>query len=379
MRRVDPSTMRAACVLLAAVLTAAAWAAHAKGGGSKDKGGQEAAGKTAQSDSQKHFDAGVELYMGKKYAEALEEFRKAYEISGHWAIRYNIASCYLELGKVAEAVDELWRFLDEGKDQIDEARREEALELIGQAMKKVARVKIIADTTESQLVIDGKEMAWPEPGQPVYVSPGVHDIEVKQEDKESWKSRMDLKAGGEVVVEVNLKAMPKSKGKGAAGGPILKGKFETVGYTLEGPKGHRTGGKEKEAGLLLKEKKIQREWFWVSAAGLIATSLAAAALTVTTEVTRQDLEDIYAEFQRRESNGTLTQEYYDWATGERRDLLDRGNACSQAQAALWIAAGFFAAATVALAIFTFGKEKPKVGAGFAPLRDGGAAQLVIEF
>jgi tetratricopeptide (TPR) repeat protein len=319
-----------------------------------------------QDPSQQAFQEGVKHFLEKDYEKALEAFKKAFSLNGHWAVRFNIANCHLELEQYADAMDELWSFLEEGGDQIDQSRRDEAMKLIEGAMKQVAKVKIKVDLAGSGLFIDGEPETWPEGDEPLYVNPGVHDIEVRHENEEAWKSTVELKPGEVYYVEVTLKGGGKTVGKktGKTKAPGKKGKYESYGFSLEGPKGLRSGEKEKHAAELLKEKTVHKGWFWGSAAALGATAVLAAVMTVMTDVTQRQLDDLYDEIDRRRAEGTYTAEYYDEAVKERQDLLDKGDAYSQAQAVLWIGAGFFAATTLTLAIFTFrGKAEKKARVG----------------
>ena len=66
------------------------------------------------------------------------------------------------------------------------------MKLIEDAMKQVAKVKIKVDLAGSGLFIDGEPETWPEGDEPLYVNPGVHDIEVRHENEEAWKSTVVL-------------------------------------------------------------------------------------------------------------------------------------------------------------------------------------------
>jgi tetratricopeptide (TPR) repeat protein len=373
--------MRTAAVWLAALaLFMTAPAARAK---KPVKKPPEAEVQPEQDASQQAFQDGVKHFLDKDYEKALEAFQKAFALNGHWAVRFNIANCHLELGQYADAMDQLWGFLEEGGDQIDQARRDEAMKLIEDAMKQVAKVRIKVDLAGSGLFIDGEPEDWPEGDQPLYVNPGVHDIEVRHENEEAWKSTVELKPGEVYYVEVSLKGKGKAGGKGsgkkskAAG----KGKYEFYGFSLEGPRGLRSGGKDKVAAELLEEKTLPKAWFWASTAALGATAVLAAIMTVMTDVTQRKLDDLYDEIDRRRAEGTYTAEYYDRAVKERQDLLDEGDAYSQAQAVLWIGAGFFAATTLTLAIFTFkGRgEKKKAGVGLVGPGRGPGLSLTVTF
>ena len=60
-----------------------------------------------QKEADRHFKSGVALFKEAKYAEALAEFERAYEIAPHPLVLYNIAGCHRELSHYSEAVDVL--------------------------------------------------------------------------------------------------------------------------------------------------------------------------------------------------------------------------------------------------------------------------------
>ena len=64
-----------------------------------------------QKEADRHFKAGVALFKELKYAEALAEFERAYEIEPHPLVLYNIATCHRELSHYGEAVKYYQRFL----------------------------------------------------------------------------------------------------------------------------------------------------------------------------------------------------------------------------------------------------------------------------
>ena len=101
--------MKAALLsLVAIVVCSAALAAPARADDSR----------TTKREADRHFKSGVALADEGKYAEALAEFERAYEIAPHPLVLYNIAGCHRELSQYAEAVKFYRRFLEEGKGQV---------------------------------------------------------------------------------------------------------------------------------------------------------------------------------------------------------------------------------------------------------------------
>lgn len=63
-----------------------------------------------------HFQAGTELFQAADYERALTEYLQAYELSHRAALTYNLYLCLERLGRLAEAIHWLSRYLDEAPD-----------------------------------------------------------------------------------------------------------------------------------------------------------------------------------------------------------------------------------------------------------------------
>ena len=84
----------------------------------------------ARSIARGHFNRGVELAKAGDYEAALAEFEQAYRTSPHFSVLYNIGQAELALGRSSLAVETLRRYLTEGGEQIEPARRAEVESLI---------------------------------------------------------------------------------------------------------------------------------------------------------------------------------------------------------------------------------------------------------
>src|SRR5687767_9289321 len=72
-------------------------------------------------EAERHFRLGVTLYEEQKYAEALVEFQRAYEISPHPAVLYNLGATHRELSHYDESIQHYERFLKEGPGKVKPA------------------------------------------------------------------------------------------------------------------------------------------------------------------------------------------------------------------------------------------------------------------
>ena len=69
------------------------------------------ADEAADASARRHFFAGQAAYGSGRYAEALGEFTAGYALSPRPEFLYNIALAYKNLGRTADAVDNLRRFV----------------------------------------------------------------------------------------------------------------------------------------------------------------------------------------------------------------------------------------------------------------------------
>ena len=83
-----------------------------------------------------HFLAGQSYYDQASYADALKEFNEAYRLSQKPALLYNVARCYEALGRFAEAVGMLQRYLADEPETTDRAAIEERIRNLQERQKQ---------------------------------------------------------------------------------------------------------------------------------------------------------------------------------------------------------------------------------------------------
>jgi len=81
-----------------------------------------------------HFERGLTLVKNGEIAAAVGAFEEAYQTSPHYSVLYNLGQAYVALGKPAQAVHALQRYLREGGERIDAARRHQVQELAVRAL-----------------------------------------------------------------------------------------------------------------------------------------------------------------------------------------------------------------------------------------------------
>jgi Tfp pilus assembly protein PilF len=164
-----------------------------------------------QKEADRHFKSGVALYKEAKYAEALAEFERAYEIAPHPLVLYNIATCHRELSHYGDAVKYYQRFLSEGKGKVPPARLKEAQAELDGVLARIARVTITIKGGEgARVILDGNDLGTMPIDGPLIVPPGEHRLVVRAEGKQPAERSVRVASGDEVEVTLQLTDAPKA-------------------------------------------------------------------------------------------------------------------------------------------------------------------------
>jgi hypothetical protein len=169
--------------------------------GAKDKQTPE------QKEADRHFKSGVALFKEAKFAEALAEFERAYEIAPHPLVLYNIAGCHRELSHYSEAVKFYKRFLDEAKDQAPKERLKAAQAELDGILARIARITVAAPDG-AMLTVDGAEVGTMPVEMPLMVAPGEHKIIVRSQGMRDAEKTVRVASGDVIDVAMKLVELP---------------------------------------------------------------------------------------------------------------------------------------------------------------------------
>lgn len=137
-------------------------------------GSPDVAHADAKAEASRHFKLGVALYAEGKHDEALIEFQRAYELSPHPSVLYNIAASHRELSHYAEAIEYYERFLSEGKgvaraDLLARAARE-----LDELRGRIGAVTVEVTPAGVAVSVDGRKIGATPLDEPVILGPGRH-------------------------------------------------------------------------------------------------------------------------------------------------------------------------------------------------------------
>jgi hypothetical protein len=181
--------------------------------------------KPEQKEAERHFQSGVALFKEAKYAEALAEFERAYEISPQPLVLYNIAGCHRELSHYSEAVEYYTRFLNEGKTKVKPARLAAAQAELDGILARIARVTVtVSPGVEGvTLILDGAPLD--KPAMPLILPPGEHRLVARAAGRRDGERSVRLASGDELAVELVLADPPPPP---APGPPVATERVDAV-------------------------------------------------------------------------------------------------------------------------------------------------------
>jgi hypothetical protein len=130
----------------------------------------------AQPTAREHFERGYRLVEAGKLDAAIGEFERAYAQSPHFSVLYNLGQAYATLGRSAEAVDRLQRYLSLGGSAIPRQRREEVLATIAFHSARVGSVTLEVEPADARVSIDGAALDAGALSQPLRLDAGVHGV-----------------------------------------------------------------------------------------------------------------------------------------------------------------------------------------------------------
>ena len=160
-----------------------------------------------QREADRHFRSGVALFKETKYAEALAEFERAYEIAPHPLVLYNMAGCHRLMSHYTEAVAYYKQFLAEGKGVVAADRLTAAQSELDAILVLVARVTVtIKPPVDAELTVD--RVVLDHPTMPLILPPGEHRLVARAPGRTSAERTVRVASGDSLSVELALGEPP---------------------------------------------------------------------------------------------------------------------------------------------------------------------------
>jgi hypothetical protein len=155
----------------------------------------------ATAEARKRFQEGVKLFDEKKYDEARAAFLQAYALKRHPDILLNLAQCEQAGGRPLEAAMHFRDFLRDPATSTH-PKRVDAERNLAEARLKLGSIKVLIDTADAEILIDGARVGVSPLPEAVDVAPGNHLVEARQGARTITRS-VNAPAGN--VVPVNMR------------------------------------------------------------------------------------------------------------------------------------------------------------------------------
>jgi hypothetical protein len=149
------------------------------------------------------FGEGVAAFERGDFENALESFTQAYRLAPHPAVRVNMANCYEQLGRFAEAAFNYRRFLEESGANVDPAQRRDVEEAALRMERKFGTVLIETDPPDVSLSIDGASALRGLDGR-VQLKAGPHLLRATKPGFENVEQSVDVQGGTDQQVKLQL-------------------------------------------------------------------------------------------------------------------------------------------------------------------------------
>ncbi|HET6335754.1 MAG TPA: PEGA domain-containing protein, partial [Polyangiales bacterium] len=153
-----------------------------------------------------HFRNGVDFYHEGNFRAALIEFKRAYKASPHYKLLYNLGQVSLELQEDGSAIDYFTHYLREGGDELSPERTQEVQRDLARLQARLAHATITADQAGAEIYVDDGLVGTSPLSGSVRLSVGRHHIKAKQRGVITAERTLDVAAGDDLVVALELDA-----------------------------------------------------------------------------------------------------------------------------------------------------------------------------
>jgi hypothetical protein len=126
--------------------------------------------------TQQLLERGNQLFLDKKYGDALEQYRVAIGVWDHPAIRFNMVRCLILLDRPVDASDNLALALKYGRAPLEEGVYNEALGYQKLLANQIGEIAVTCDQPGVKVTLDGHPLLECPGQQHRRVAPGEHQL-----------------------------------------------------------------------------------------------------------------------------------------------------------------------------------------------------------
>lgn len=201
-----PSARARTRVRLQCALAACLTALTASAGAESDvPASPAAASQKAKDEARQRFDRGITLYNSGDMPGALAEFQRAYRLTGHPVVLFNLALVHANMGDAARAVEALEKLKKTGWGGLGDERRDRAESVYQEQALRVGTIAIQADVDGALVLIDNVDTART-PAPPQRVTAGNHVVALSAAGYEP--KRLSVSVAGQAREDVSITLVP---------------------------------------------------------------------------------------------------------------------------------------------------------------------------
>ena len=216
----------------------------------------------AKAQAQSLLSEGTKLYDQGDVAGALEKFQTAYAAFPSPKLMFNIGRANRDLGRPVEAMEAFEKFLAGAPDASSETIAN-ANKSVAELRSMLGRIRIDCETADAEVSVDGKSLGLTPLPDPIWATPGRHQVTAKHASAAPAIEDVDVTAGSVSAVTTRLLLLTAPMAAAPAPVPEAAPRLDRQ----VAPRPSDTGG----------GWWLGRKWTWIAAGSTVV--LAAGAIT----------------------------------------------------------------------------------------------------
>jgi PEGA domain len=157
------------------------------------------------------FERGIEMSQQERWGEALDAFRRSFELVPRPSTAFNMASTLVRLGRHVEAVAAYEHYLRIADASAEGARFTDAQTQLTAERAMVATLELAIAPETAELRLDGRRVEGLLSQRALSVDPGAHTIEVSAPRHRAFSTTVRVASGERSPVRVSLEAITTAR------------------------------------------------------------------------------------------------------------------------------------------------------------------------
>jgi hypothetical protein len=273
-------------------------------------------------------------YERGDFENALESFTQAYRLAPHPAVRVNMANCYEQLGRFAEATFNYQRFLEESGPNVSPEQRVEVEAAIERLRQKFGEVIVDTQPADVSLSIDGTSAQRGLDGR-IQLRAGSHLLRATKPGYTSVERAIDVVGGTEQRVLLELESLTVAPAPVAAAEPA---------EPAEEPESDWRPTTQSEPAQADGAKRSLRPAMWITLGAAVLCGVGAGITGGLAIKAQSDFDDAVSASNAPDASSAMRAQ----ARADGLDASDRADKLATVTDALWITAAVGASSALVL-------------------------------